>query len=1217
MTWQSATDTMICSDISIPSTKVTGLDTNYFKQGGNDFGATATLGTTGNNDLNLITNNTTKMTVLANGSVGIGTTNPTAKLVVRDSTADSGATETKIKTSFNDGTHASNAFLRSWVNGTTATTSLGSDLLGDVISFSNVNGNVGIGTTSPTNTLTLRSSAAVSGGVKFESSTGAVSDRMVIFPEGDYSTTFKKLNPSAVIAFQNSTGGEEFRLSNNGNIGIGTTAPSVSLDLGTKTDAVRLPAGTTAQQPITPANGMIRYNSDNNKFEAYENGAWTNMIGGTASSATSVAAGAGSAAAPSISFSGDSNTGFYSSGTDSIGISAGGAKIWDISASGIVSPTTGGAKISTAAGTAAAPTFSFAGDTDTGWYLAAPDTLAASTGGLERVRIDASGNVGIGTSGPNTALTIGSSGANGLNLAPDTSATVNSGRIFLSTSGTSYAIGANVNGFNLFYGSILGSSSGTAAMTIANTGKVGIGTTNPSAKLEVMGSTMITRSTTNPGNYVEISPNDANTQLAIRGMTQENLKKSLRFDSLHDGTGSPAGSLGFQWRIGAATSPTTVMTINESGNVGIGTVSPLALLDVHSGGSWTSAGKANYAQAVIGGAEGVLQVIGNDQGNHDSSLVLSGGDSKHWVMSHRGPAQNNRLSFGYQTSVAGSSLDSSIEMMTITNSGNVGIGTAVPASALDVSGSANIKSDLTVAGNVLRGGVSTPSVASSNITPMIQSHGVTATSGASIGLFSWTSNGKNPGLYFARSDSGVLQSHSIVQSGELLGGIEFAGSDGTAFLPAAGIAVYVDGAPAVSSVPGAIAFRTAAAGGATTTERMRISSSGNVGIGTTNPTYGLQVYGTTGLTSGISLQRAQSTGLGSGIDFKRAIDTSGTSTAQTVNGSGLGQINFFGTTDTGSFSDYNSARIRAIATEPTTVTANGGALLFDITANNSTTPTEAMRIDNTGNVGIGTTNPWAKLTVNGGIGMQLATTTDPNGVGYGTDEFNYTNASGTFKVNHYGMTVAKLPTSAATYISGHGEIALFTAGQNRLHIKGDGNVGIGTTNPTALLHVNGVALATAWNTSSDVRLKEHITEIENPLDKILQLRGVEFVWRSDVGAPTKHDQTHDIGVIAQEVEKVFPEAVTSPKDGGFKSVAYSKLIAPVIGAIQELYHHVMDLEGRSRDQNREVASLKNKVHSLEEKLLHVEEKRNLQDREIKALAATLCEISPKTDLCRK
>ena len=60
-----------------------------------------------------------------------------------------------------------------------------------------------------------------------------------------------------------------------GNVGIGTTSPAVSLDLNSKTDSIRVPAGTTAQRPGTPANGDIRYNSTLGTIEGYMSSAWT------------------------------------------------------------------------------------------------------------------------------------------------------------------------------------------------------------------------------------------------------------------------------------------------------------------------------------------------------------------------------------------------------------------------------------------------------------------------------------------------------------------------------------------------------------------------------------------------------------------------------------------------------------------------------------------------------------------------------------------------------------------------------------------------------------------------------------------------------------------------------------------------------------------------------------------------------------------------------
>ncbi len=105
-----------------------------------------------------------------------------------------------------------------------------------------------------------------------------------------------------------------------------------------------------------------------------------------------------------------------------------------------------------------------------------------------------------------------------------------------------------------------------------------------------------------------------------------------------------------------------------------------------------------------------------------------------------------------------------------------------------------------------------------------------------------------------------------------------------------------------------------------------------------------------------------------------------------------------------------------------------------------------------------------------------------------------------------------------------------------------GNVGIGML-PTVKFNVNGVALAQAWNITSDVRLKKNIYQITGALKKINKIRGVFFDW--------KKDNKHSVGVVAQEVEDVLPEVVTTGLDG-YKSVDYGKLTPLLIEAIKEL-----------------------------------------------------------------
>ena len=107
------------------------------------------------------------------------------------------------------------------------------------------------------------------------------------------------------------------------------------------------------------------------------------------------------------------------------------------------------------------------------------------------------------------------------------------------------------------------------------------------------------------------------------------------------------------------------------------------------------------------------------------------------------------------------------------------------------------------------------------------------------------------------------------------------------------------------------------------------------------------------------------------------------------------------------------------------------------------------------------------------------------------------------------------------------------------------------------LHCDGDIVAYSTSTSSDRKLKENITPVENALDKVKQLNGVEFDW--------KRDGTRSAGVIAQDVEKVLPQAVKTVKDLNtdeeFKTVRYDSLHALLIEAIKELSAEVETLKG--------------------------------------------------------
>ena len=120
----------------------------------------------------------------------------------------------------------------------------------------------------------------------------------------------------------------------------------------------------------------------------------------------------------------------------------------------------------------------------------------------------------------------------------------------------------------------------------------------------------------------------------------------------------------------------------------------------------------------------------------------------------------------------------------------------------------------------------------------------------------------------------------------------------------------------------------------------------------------------------------------------------------------------------------------------------------------------------------------------------------------------------------------------------------------------------GTTSPSYTLHVNGsVAGTSACNNISDERLKKDIATLANALARVEKLRGVTFDRRREEHQDMKLGKRPEMGVIAQEVVRVFPAAVTKD-DNGLFSVAYSMLIAPLIEAVKELHAQFLEKTGQ-------------------------------------------------------
>ncbi len=144
-----------------------------------------------------------------------------------------------------------------------------------------------------------------------------------------------------------------------------------------------------------------------------------------------------------------------------------------------------------------------------------------------------------------------------------------------------------------------------------------------------------------------------------------------------------------------------------------------------------------------------------------------------------------------------------------------------------------------------------------------------------------------------------------------------------------------------------------------------------------------------------------------------------------------------------------------------------------------------------------------------------------------------------------------------------------------------GAVGIGMTNPTApnILQVNGPVGATGYNTISDARLKKDIAPLAYGLDIIMKLRPVGFNW---IARDQEWKKQHQVGLIAQEVESVVPEAVTTANDVlQTKSLAYSELVPVLIKAVQDLKTANDNLRAANDDGAAQIATLTARLDAIE------------------------------------
>ena len=577
--------------------------------------------------------------------------------------------------------------------------------------------------------------------------------------------------------------------------------------------------------------------------------------------------------------------------------------------------------------------------------------------------------------------------------------------------------------------------------------------------------------------------------------------------------------------------------IFDQGNVGVGITSPTYKLDVLTNLRISSAGQNSN-----------IQMRGGSDGTSSSSIYLYN--------------PSNQLS----TLLSDGTYNSYVNAFGTTN---MGIGTATPVVSLHV--------------------LSPIPIATAALPPYRTGMIVEGDQNTFGGRISVRQANSNASITLFRTN-GTIAVPTTILSGDWLGNYAFGGYDGIVVNSFYGMSAYAAENWTATAHGSHIAFNTVNIGaGWSGTEKVRITSEGNVGIGTTSPSRLLHI---------------RAAAPASPIYFGTRISTDDDASDPVVE-------LYHETTNKG-------YRWRLGGGSTST-------LFLDYSTNSFASTSSYMTVLNGGNVGIGNfttgTTPgivpnWTALSNMRvleitGDGATASTFTDgvlllsnnrPTatvGDQVGALCFAHKNNAGNF------------PAAIVSYLTGSGGVNGFGA-RLEFHTKPDnvsghalrmiideaGNVGIATATPAYPLTVNGQPAAngyTAFTNYSDARLKKNISTIDNSLEKILKLRPVQFNYNEaylNLYNDTASLSRVQKGFIAQEVKEIFPEMVGSVKVKGkeYYDLNLSNLQIYMVKAIQEQQKIIEEQNKKIENLNAQFGALQLALQALQLQVLGSQKK---------------------------